>query len=89
MATLPRLLRRFAHNRRFWRLVQAGEPRECWPWQGAVDDEGYGRFRGQRADDYAYALARGARAGGSHVEHECGNPRCVNPNHLAAPSGSG
>ena len=88
MALVPRPLRRFEGNRRFWKNVQAGEPQECWPWHGAVDSEGYGRWRGRRADEYAYALARGGAAG-SRVEHECGNPRCVNPNHLAVADGPG
>lgn len=83
MLALPRLLRQFERNRRFWRQVRAGEPDACWPWQGELDAAGYGRFRGRRADETAYELARGAPGSGTQVEHSCGNRRCVNPNHLS------
>jgi hypothetical protein len=82
MAVLPRLLRQFERNRRFWRRVRAGDPGECWPWDGEVDADGYGRFRGRRADELAYELARGGSASGTGVEHGCGNRLCVNPHHL-------
>lgn len=74
-------IRQFERQRRFWRRVEVRGRLECWPWTGDLDPDGYARFDGRRADARAWELARGAPPPGA-LEHSCGNPRCVNPDHL-------
>ena len=83
MSGVARLYRRFRGNRAFWRQVQAAAPLDCWPWSGAIDDEGNPQYRGSRADIHAYELARGSFPAGAELEHKCGNRLCLNPRHLA------
>ena len=78
---LGRLLRRYERGRRFWRHVRVGARDECWLWQGDVDAEGRGVYGDARADARAYELALGEEPG-SALAHSCGEPRCVNPEHL-------
>lgn len=63
----------------------------CQPFQGTLDDDGYGRFtikqNGRcttvRAHRFAYELAHGeGSADGWQVQHLCNNPPCCNPSHL-------
>ncbi len=69
---------------RFWRKVDTTG--DCWLWQGARTNEGYGRFwDGERiltAQRFAYELAIGAVHAGFNVLHHCDNPPCVRPIHL-------
>lgn len=72
---------------RFWnRVDQSGGANACWPWQGAVDKDGYGRFRRdgkqEQAPRCAWELARGPIPAGLLVCHHCDNPVCCNPAHL-------
>lgn len=81
---------------KFWKKVQRGAPNECWPWIGAKDPGGYGRFlfRGKVVKAHRLALATivdvdvivAGRLGstGVVVLHTCDNPDCVNPAHLRA-----
>jgi|1186.fasta_scaffold521135_2 hypothetical protein len=78
---LGRLLRRYEQGRRFWRHVRVGARDECWLWEGDLDAQGRGLFGDDRADARAYELVLGA-APGSALAHRCGEPRCVNPEHL-------
>jgi hypothetical protein len=73
-------------------------PDRCWPWQGSVTAQGYGRLkvRGRtwRAHRLAYEIVMGPIPGGRHLDHTCHDPelckggddcqhrRCVNPLHL-------
>src|SRR3954453_18638677 len=78
---LGSLLRRYERGRRFWRHVRVGGHGECWLWEGEIDAAGHGVYGDERADAHAYALVLGeAPAGG--LAHVCGEPRCVNPEHL-------
>lgn len=63
---------------------------ECWPWPGVrftrrgrpscgcVNDGG----RGYRAHRAMYEYLRGPIQEALVIDHLCGNPRCVNPDHL-------
>lgn len=63
---------------------------ECWGWEGGKHQHGYGQFmvgnRVWRAHRIAYERKHGAIPKGLDVMHNCHNPECSNPNHLAAGS---
>lgn len=71
---------------RFWRKVDRSG--DCWIWTGARSTGGAGLFMVARkwlsAHHYAARLA-GVLPSDSRafVEHACGNPLCVRPEHLA------
>ncbi len=62
--------------------------KHCWLWTSHKNQKGYGRFRlhGSRflAHRFSYELFVGPIEPGKQILHrrECGNPACVNPNHL-------
>ena len=80
----------------FWDNVSRGHPDQCWPWNGAVNERGYGRIdflghKGIYAHRIAYVLAnpgstefRGPidQSSPYFVRHFCDNPPCCNPKHL-------
>ena len=65
----------------FWMKVARCGPNECWEWQ-AAKVLGYGRFRQYSAHRFAYELLVGPIPTGTHLNHICCNPGCVNPAHL-------
>lgn len=72
---------------RFWsRVDSSGGPDACWPWQGELNDNGYGRLRFggkmEVAHRVAYELTHGAIPAVRFVCHSCDNPPCCNPAHL-------
>lgn len=79
---------------RFWDKVKLGNPNECWEWQGAKDDGGYGMIamdcacrikkgkKALRSHRVAWELTNGSIPEGLYVLHKCDNPSCCNPNHL-------
>jgi hypothetical protein len=77
-----RLFARFAVNRRFWKQVDVRAPDECWSWQGTVGPDGVPEFDGRPAAARAYELARGPVPDRAWLRQLCGNPRCMNPDHL-------
>lgn len=72
---------------RFWAKVDKKGPSECWTWHGVRNDAGYGIFninhKDVRAHRFSYQLAHGDCPDDLEVRHLCGNPGCVNPDHLA------
>jgi len=70
---------------RFWAKVKANGPDECWPWQGSLNDDGYGNFRldgkVEKAHRVSWWLAKG-RWPKKSVLHKCDSPSCQNPRHL-------
>jgi hypothetical protein len=70
---------------RFWSRVDQRSENECWPWKGAVDENGYGNMhvegRHRRSHQVAWALAKG-RQPMLDILHSCDYPACCNPKHL-------
>ena len=66
-------------------------PDGCWPWTGALNREGRGRFTAGGLTRYSYVWAlvfEGVEvAPGQPVRHLCGRPACVRPSHLDAEGG--
>jgi hypothetical protein len=83
-------------ERRFFDMVEVGEPDECWPWKGHLSKKGYGRFNlgrhGTRlglendsvilAHRLAFLLANGELDPDLMVLHSCDFPACCNSKHL-------
>lgn len=77
-------------EQRFWEKVHVS-PEGCWDWLASVDGSGYGHFgkaglsgKLLKASRYAYTLLNGTIPSGLDVGHQCGNRRCVRPDHLIA-----
>lgn len=74
-------------RRRLIEIGHYGPEDECWDWPYGKDRHGYGmvsRSGGSRthAQRYSYEIHIGPLTRETHVDHECGNPGCWNPNHL-------
>ncbi len=59
----------------------------CWLWMGAIDPNGYGRFRGPDgktllAHRFAFEQEVGPIPGGLDLCHRCDLPTCCNPAHM-------
>lgn len=83
----------------FWSYVKKGDPWDCWPWQGYVNEDGYGRWTvriGGRAGvkmtfythRLAYALACEPIPPELEAAHAitCDTRACCNPDHLTPKS---
>lgn len=72
---------------RFWDKVRRAGPDDCWPWQGAKNEKGYGLFRinGRvRLTARLVLMSKGIDVAGLVSRHTCDNPPCCNPRHLLA-----
>lgn len=69
------------------RLDFPAGPTGCWLWKGSIDDrDGYGYIwlSGERYSVHRLIYQRLKEDYDSDLEvgHLCGNPSCINPNHL-------
>lgn len=72
---------------RFWSKVE--KTSTCWLWRGALRRRAYGRYgrfwangQSREAHRIAYEITIGPIPPGLTLDHQCGEPRCVNPSHL-------
>lgn len=73
-------------RKRFWAKVTVLGRDDCWIWNGALNERGYGslthKMRRWKAHRFAFFLTHGEFDFALDVLHECDNPPCCNPNHL-------
>ena len=76
----------------FWSRVDVKDPSQCWVWRAGREVSGYGQFDGENGITYkahrvAYLLhndcANPLALTHSLIRHNCDNPPCCNPYHLA------
>lgn len=76
---------------RLAKYVEVKRPADCWPWNGVLNDQGYGLLYTHRNGFRQYLRAHvvlweslnGPVFPGLVVMHSCNNPACCNPKHLS------
>ena len=74
-------------GKRYKRLVEIGEPGQCWNWLGNTNKKtGYGKkqWLGESwlAHRWVWTMLFGSIPSDMTINHICSNRRCVNPHHL-------
>lgn len=76
-------------ERRILALYEPTDSVECWPWLGAINNNGYGIIWGGkdnprklRAHRVMYELHVGPIPEGYDIDHLCRVRHCVNPAHM-------
>lgn len=74
-------------EKRFWeKVVKGRNKKDCWLWEGAVFNTGYGKIRRENKIKLAHRISWELHFGhipeGMCVCHKCDVPLCVNPGHL-------
>ena len=80
-------------DERLYRSCKYIEETECWEWQLATNNIGYGMIRdpdygphekgGMRTTHrVSYEIHKGRIPNNKIVMHSCDNPKCCNPEHL-------
>ncbi len=76
-------------ERIMYRLHRAGvdtDPEKCWPWPGAKNAAGYGRYGSDPDDQYVHRIMYRESVGpipeGMELDHTCRNRSCCNPSHV-------
>ena len=74
-------------EKHFWDKVSKAGNQDCWLWTGAVSPGGYGLMTvdGEKRPVHRISyelIAKRPLPKGSHIDHRCGNRRCVNWDHL-------
>ena len=76
---------------RFLAFVSPEPMSGCWLWTGALNPDGYGKFkvRGKRigAHRWAHERFRWPIPPGLEIDHLCRQRSCVNPDHLEVVTG--
>ncbi len=84
----PQAGRAETFEERFWQKVERRGSDDCWLWQAAKNQDGYGlvRYPGfvhmVGAHRASWMLHNRDVPNGLEVLHRCDNPPCVNPAHL-------
>ena len=80
-------------DERLYRSCKYIEETECWEWQRATNNIGYGMIRDPDYGDnerggmrtthrVSYEIHKGRIPKNKIVMHSCDNPKCCNPEHL-------
>lgn len=71
----------------FWKMVETDFGHVCWPYQGPINERGYGKLiwcgKQRQAHHVAYELAHGMMPVGGTLRRSCKKPSCCNPAHMS------
>lgn len=69
------------------KFVQVEDLEACWPWLGARNVRGYGKYCGHPAHRVVWEWFNGPISDTFVLDHLCGVKECVRPKHLEQVSG--